>query len=152
MPSCIRRPVSWRAAPWKLAYLRINICLKELRNISISKLIWKEIVYFFLNGRVLLREWLQFISYIFYFIKIEHSRKDTVVLPVKLQKLQAFRDFNFSKIENASKVNFPGDVCEFHSTVCRTVQCRYLGAWGRDLDVRSGGLICVSPRHFPEET
>jgi hypothetical protein len=77
---------------------------------------------------MLLREWLQFISYIFYFSNVENSRKNAVVLPVKLQKLQAFRDFNLYKIENASAVNFSGDVCEFHGTLCRTVQCRYLVA------------------------
>lgn len=74
------------------------------------------------------------------------------MLPAKLQKLQAFRDFNFYKLENASTVNFSGDVCEFHGTVCHTVQCGYLGAWGHDLDVKSGGLIYVSPRQFPEGT
>jgi hypothetical protein len=83
---------------------------------------------------------------------VENSRENTVVLLAKLQKLQAFRHFNFYKIENASAVIFSGDVCEFHGTVYHTVQCRYLGAWGHDLDVRSGGLIYVLPRYFPEGT
>ena len=41
-------------------------------------------------------------------------------------------------------------MCAFHGTVCRTVHCRYLGAWGHVLDVSSAGLIYVLPPYFPE--
>lgn len=42
-----KKTCSWRAAPWELTYLDIDVCLKETRNISVSKFILKKWFVFF---------------------------------------------------------------------------------------------------------